>query len=422
VTDLDMPLSEASSPPRARIVAPSTGRELQLLALAARGLTDRQIGAELNISRDTVASYWRRILLKYGSSKRTEVVARYVEQMALDEIKDTREDNVELRSEIVLRIKAQAQELAHRNLLAAITDASANFIGGQSTVTEVFGGLLQELLYITTSEYGFIGEVRYGERGAPYLHTFAKSDVLWGDESPIRDHNHLPEGPAIRTLDAIFEAVLASDTVVLSNDLVQNPVSSVLRIERQAPSSFLGIPIHCGLEMVGVIGIANRPKGFDAEIVDFLKPLVAICSTMISAYRSDQDRKSAEVRLVASKMLVRTLVDHMPSAVLYESRDRKLQFVNETFRRCFSIDVPIKDLIGMDCRDARAGCLPLFIEPDTFVKRIESIIEGEEDVLQECVLMADGRILERDFIVVRSEGRAQGYLWKYRDMTKSFKA
>jgi len=53
-----------------------TAREEEILDLAGKGFTDKQIGATLGISRDTVASYWRRILLKYSASSRTEVVAK----------------------------------------------------------------------------------------------------------------------------------------------------------------------------------------------------------------------------------------------------------------------------------------------------------------------------------------------------------
>jgi len=52
-------------------------REEQVLVLAARGLTDKEIAIKLGISPDTVGTYWRRILAKYQAASRTEVVAKY---------------------------------------------------------------------------------------------------------------------------------------------------------------------------------------------------------------------------------------------------------------------------------------------------------------------------------------------------------
>jgi len=52
-------------------------REEQVLVLAAKGLTDKEIAIKLGISPDTVGTYWRRILAKYQAASRTEVVAKY---------------------------------------------------------------------------------------------------------------------------------------------------------------------------------------------------------------------------------------------------------------------------------------------------------------------------------------------------------
>ena len=57
-------------------VALLVGREKQVLQLAAQGLTDIQIAQSLGISKDTVGTYWRRILLRLDSSSRTEAVAK----------------------------------------------------------------------------------------------------------------------------------------------------------------------------------------------------------------------------------------------------------------------------------------------------------------------------------------------------------
>lgn len=55
-------------------------REEQVLVLAARGLTDKEIAIRLGISPDTVGTYWRRILAKYQAASRTEVVAKYANE------------------------------------------------------------------------------------------------------------------------------------------------------------------------------------------------------------------------------------------------------------------------------------------------------------------------------------------------------
>jgi NarL family two-component system response regulator LiaR len=56
-----------------------TDRERDVLALLAQGLTNIQIGAQLNISRATVKFHVSSILSKLGVASRTEAVALAVQ-------------------------------------------------------------------------------------------------------------------------------------------------------------------------------------------------------------------------------------------------------------------------------------------------------------------------------------------------------
>ena len=59
-----------------------SGREAQILRLVARGLSNREIGAELYISEHTAANHVRSILRKTGCANRTEA-ASYAHRHAL---------------------------------------------------------------------------------------------------------------------------------------------------------------------------------------------------------------------------------------------------------------------------------------------------------------------------------------------------
>jgi DNA-binding NarL/FixJ family response regulator len=59
-----------------------SGREAQILRLVARGLSNREIGAQLYISEHTVANHVRSILRKTGCANRTEA-ASYAHRHAL---------------------------------------------------------------------------------------------------------------------------------------------------------------------------------------------------------------------------------------------------------------------------------------------------------------------------------------------------
>jgi DNA-binding NarL/FixJ family response regulator len=57
-----------------------TPREEEIAALVARGMTNRQIAADLTISKHTAATHVRRILKKLGLHSRTELAAWITEQ------------------------------------------------------------------------------------------------------------------------------------------------------------------------------------------------------------------------------------------------------------------------------------------------------------------------------------------------------
>ena len=50
-------------------------REVQILALVAQGLSNRQVGAALSISEHTAANHMRSILRKTGCANRTEAAS-----------------------------------------------------------------------------------------------------------------------------------------------------------------------------------------------------------------------------------------------------------------------------------------------------------------------------------------------------------
>jgi LuxR family maltose regulon positive regulatory protein len=59
-----------------RLAEPLSSRELEVLALVAKGLTNREIAARLYLSLHTVKAHARSIYAKLGVSSRTQAVAR----------------------------------------------------------------------------------------------------------------------------------------------------------------------------------------------------------------------------------------------------------------------------------------------------------------------------------------------------------
>ncbi len=168
-------------------------------------------------------------------------------------------------------------------LLHTIYQAQSQFLG-PTHHSEMFNNLLQNLLTLTQSEYGFLGEILLTEEGQPYLKTQAISNVAWNQETGELYERSAPNLEFFN-LQTLFGAVITTGQPVLANAPAHDPRRGGLPGGHPPLESFLGVPFHFGERLVGMAGIANRPGGYDEEIIAYLQPLLISCGTLIEAFR-----------------------------------------------------------------------------------------------------------------------------------------
>ncbi|MBN1208589.1 MAG: GAF domain-containing protein [Myxococcaceae bacterium] len=199
-------------------------------------------------------------------------------------------------------------------LLRALTEAQTEFIRG-SDAQGLFNRLLGVLLELTDSEYGFIGEVLYAPEGVPYLRTYAITNIAWTGELREVYARQAPLGMEFRNLRTLFGAVMTSGKHVLSNNPSADPRSGGVPPGHPPLRAFLGLPFNSGGELVGMVGIANRPGGYDQGVIDFLQPFLATCCSVILGGRSEQQRRQAEETLRHREEELRRHRDHLEELV-----------------------------------------------------------------------------------------------------------
>lgn len=157
--------------------------------------------------------------------------------------------------------------------------------------------------------------------------------------------------------------------------------------------------------------------GQSAELVEHSNGEVEIIATA----RDISDKKKTEAELDKSNFRLNALIKNLNSAILVENEKREIVFVNQCFCDYFSIPVPPEELLGTDCSKSAEQTKHLFAQPDAFVERVQQLLAAKREVFDEPLPLADGRIMERDYIPVFSRGRYSGHMWHYRDVTERVK-
>ena len=188
------------------------------------------------------------------------------------------------------RLRRQAQ------MLSVLTTLQRGFLVGSSS-GDTFAHMLEQLVRLTGSEYGFISEVLHDEAGAPFLRMHGLSDISWSEASRTVFERMRTGGFEFHNLDSLFGTVVRTQAPVISNRPAADARSGGVPPGHPVLNAFLGLPLFHGGQMLGMVGLANAPGGYDEALLTELEPMTATCASMIIALRIEQERKCAEDRL-----------------------------------------------------------------------------------------------------------------------------
>ena len=213
----------------------------------------------------------------------------------------------------------------------------------------VFDALLPDLLRLGESEYGFIGEVWRDDAGAPYLKIFTLSNIAWDEATHAMVERERLLGLEFHNLQTLFGAALLSGEPVIANDAPNDPRSGGgLPPGHQALDTFLGVPLHFGGELVGMVGLANRRPGYDEALLAALDPLFQCMAAIIASVQLDRQRRAAEIALRTSEEHWRQSFEMAGVGIAQTGPDGRLLEVNARF--CEIVGRSRGELLGCDVR------------------------------------------------------------------------
>ncbi len=266
-------------------------------------------------------------------------------------------------------------------MLTAITAAQSAYVA-QSTLDGVFEGLLNALLELTGSEYGFIGEVLRTADGKPYLKTHAITDISWNAEMREFYEKNAPSGLEFYNLDTLFGHVMTSAAPVIANEPATDPRAAGIPEGHPPLNTFMGLPFFSGRDLVGMIGIANHSGGYDEAMVSTLGPFLATCGNIIGAARSDRAKGRVEEELRASEAQANAIIEAASDGFLMLDSSGKVLRANASAERMYARD----NLVGAP--------LDTLLDAETLERVVESGADQRPFTIEGKGSKRDGRAFD----------------------------
>ena len=134
--------------------------------------------------------------------------------------------------------------------------------------------------------------------------------------------------------------------------------------------------------------------------------------------RDITEQRKAKKEVEGARNRMENLISNLQTGILLEDNFGQIALVNQSFCDIFSISAKPNQLIGVDCSQAAEQSKHLFQDPVEFITSNERALKNKSPIENEVLVMASGRVLERNFIPLFSGEVYDGQLWQYRDITE----
>lgn len=227
-------------------------------------------------------------------------------------------------AELQRTVERQAQ------MLSVLSTLQRGMLVGRSSA-ETFSAMLDQLVSLTGSEYGFIGEVLHDEAGASFLRMHGLSDISWSPESRSLFERMRTGGFEFHNLDTLFGSVVRTAAPVICNSPKDDARGGGVPPGHPELRAFLGLPLFHGGQLIGMVGLANAAQGYGEALIVELEPMLATCASMIIALRTEQDRKAARSALEQSERHFRELANSKSALIWTSDAEGGCNYFNDTW-------------------------------------------------------------------------------------------
>ena len=150
-----------------------------------------------------------------------------------------------------------------------------------------------------------------------------------------------------------------------------------------------------------------------------VSPMSRIQGGVVVLHTEITDRKLAELALTASADRLSATLDSTRDGILALAASGEVLFMNRRFRQMWNLpDHLANDVSDEQLLNYAKTQLP---DPQAFLEKVEAIRQAKDES-DDRIELIDGRVFERHFESLRSEGQTVGRVWSFHDITEQLQA
>ncbi|RMF11127.1 MAG: response regulator [Candidatus Neomarinimicrobiota bacterium] len=375
-----------------------------LLLLGDESLQDQSSTLTLLMQRlaEIMVSKLDNITMFQELNQLTEELDHRVEQRT----RELRKINAALEKEISKRQATEEQLREERSILRLLNEAQSRYFIHEDHTT-ILKALLSDVMELVESEIGFLTERDFTVQDDLQFHRYvisATSDLQM-DYSLERMRAYAP--------DSLLGICVREQKPVISNDLPNDSRCQGLPVKHPPIQTFMALPVVVENEIVGLIGLANRPDGYSQQQVERLQPFLTVLGNFIHVFHLSEQREKMAQSLEAERTKLAEIFDSAPEAIVLTDANHTIHQVNREFTHLFGY--PSAEVHGKTIEEIW-GPWP---EPEK--QAIEEALGADERLRLETARTGrDGKELFVSMIVgrIRFRDGLENYLYIMRDITE----
>jgi len=200
---------------------------------------------------------------------------------------------------------------ADSKVIPALVRILSNNLSSDSQISNFYQIALNEIITLTESKYGLIGEILFEDIAFPYLHVLGLEDRNWSSKERSQFSDKLQQGINFRKLDGLFGQVRSTTSTVISQEKISDALISGWPVDHPEFKNVIAIPLHGKKTVIGILMLANSNIDYTLAVENDLLVILQV----LSNYIEENKQYNKERFINKNEDYYYNLIDGMPGAV-----------------------------------------------------------------------------------------------------------